>query len=75
MKSILLDCTTFSDKIILRRILLLCGILTGLEATQLAANQPTPWNGVLERINIFGYFLWVVVLAFMLLQLEKIKNS
>jgi hypothetical protein len=75
MKSIIVNYTGFSEKVFLRRILLLCGILTGLEATQLAANQPTPWIGVLERINIFGYFLLVVVLAFMLLQLEKIKNS
>jgi hypothetical protein len=44
------------------------GVLTGLDAPRLAANLPTPWMGVWERINIFGYMLWVVVLAITLLR-------
>jgi hypothetical protein len=44
------------------------GVLTGLDAPRLAANLPTPWMGVWERINIFGYMLWVVVLAIALLR-------
>jgi hypothetical protein len=49
-------------------IFLVCGVLAGLDAPQVAANLPTPWLGVLERINIFGYLLWVVVLAIALLR-------
>jgi hypothetical protein len=58
-------------------ILILClfGTLSGLEGPQLAANLPTPWLGVWERINIFSYMLWVVVLAIVLLRAEKQQNS
>jgi len=43
--------------------LLVSGGLTGLAATRLAAQQPTPWLGLAERINIGAYLLWVLVLA------------
>jgi len=49
--------------------LLVClafAILTGLEVPRMVANQPTPWMGVWERITIFGYLLWGVVLAILL---------
>jgi hypothetical protein len=39
------------------------GLLTSLDAPRLEANQPTPWIGVWERINIGVFLLWVVVLA------------
>ncbi len=44
------------------------GVLTGLDGPRIAANLPTPWVGVWECINIFGYLLWVVVLAIALLR-------
>jgi hypothetical protein len=44
-------------------LLVVFGTLAGLDGSRLAANQPTPWLGVTERINIFGYMLWVAVLA------------
>ena len=44
------------------------GALAGLNGPQMAANLPTPWMGVWERINIFGFLLWVVVLAIALLR-------
>jgi hypothetical protein len=44
------------------------GTLSGLDGPRLAANLPTPWMGVWERINIFSYMLWVVVLAIGLLR-------
>lgn len=49
-------------------ILLVSGAWTGLEATRLAAQQPTPWLGVAERINIGAYLLWVLVLSITLLR-------
>lgn len=51
-------------------ILLVFGILAGLDGSRLAANLPTPWMGVWERINIFGYMLWVVVLTIVLLRVQ-----
>jgi hypothetical protein len=44
-------------------ILVVFGALTGLDGPRIAANLPTPWVGVTERINIFGYLLWFAVLA------------
>jgi len=36
-----------------------------------AAGQATLWFGVIERINLYGYLLWVAVLAIVLLRAEK----
>ena len=44
-------------------IMLVFGALTGVDGPRIAANLPTPWVGVWERINILGFLLWVVVLA------------
>jgi hypothetical protein len=54
-------------------ILLVFGALASLQAGRLAANQPTPWMGVEERVNIYATMLWVAVLAIGLLraQVEK----
>jgi hypothetical protein len=47
-------------------ILLGFGALTTMDAPKIAVDQPTPWVGVWERINIGAFLLWVVVLAGML---------
>ena len=39
------------------------GVLISLQAPQITANQPTPWAGIEERINIYATMLWVAVLA------------
>lgn len=44
-------------------ILATCGVLTFVDAPRIAANLPTPWIGVWERINIGVFLLWVVVMA------------
>jgi hypothetical protein len=49
-------------------VLLLFGALTGSEAPGVAANLPTPWIGLWERINIAGFLLWVLVLAIALMR-------
>ncbi|MFZ5524326.1 MAG: DUF998 domain-containing protein [Pseudomonadota bacterium] len=49
-------------------ILFAFGVLTGLDGPRVAANLPTPWVGVWERINIGVFLLWVVVLAVALLR-------
>jgi hypothetical protein len=49
-------------------VLLIFGILTFLDAPNISGNQPTPFIGVWERINIGVFLLWVIVLAFTLLR-------
>jgi hypothetical protein len=44
-------------------IILVFGAVAGSSGPQLAANQPTPWMGVTERITIYAAMLWVAVLA------------
>jgi hypothetical protein len=44
-------------------ILVVFGTLTGMDGPRIAANLPTPWVGVWQRINIAAFMLWVVVLA------------
>ena len=51
------------------------GALTGLDGPRIAANLPTPWVGVWERINIGVFLLWIVVLAMALLRAEKGQGS
>lgn len=51
-------------------VVLVFGALAGLQSGQMAANLPTPWMGVEERLNIFAYMLWVVVLAICLLRAQ-----
>jgi hypothetical protein len=46
------------------------GALTFLDAPRIAANLPTPWIGVWERINLGVFLLWVVVLATTLLRVK-----
>jgi hypothetical protein len=52
-------------------LLVLFGGLTFLQADRVAANLPTPWMGIYERINVYGYMIWVMVLAIGLLQRWK----
>jgi hypothetical protein len=48
--------------------LLMLGSLSFSGGAQLAAEQATPWVGVMERITVYGYMLWVAVLAIVLLR-------
>ena len=52
-------------------ILIVSGVMTGIDAPNLAKNLPTPWLGVWERIFIYVFLLWVAVLATILLCGEK----
>lgn len=46
------------------------GVAAFGDATRMAANLPTPWQGVKERTNAFGYMLWLAVLAMTLLRAQ-----
>jgi len=56
-------------------ILAACGALTFMDAPGIAANLPTPWIGVWERINIGVFLLWVIALAVVLLRMRTTAAS
>jgi amino acid transporter len=56
-------------------ILFLCGVWASLDVSRMEANLPTPWIGVKERINIYGYMLWLAVFANVLFWIEKKAKS
>jgi hypothetical protein len=43
--------------------LIIFGTLTFWGAPRVAANQPTPWLGVWERIDVLGFMLWQAALS------------
>jgi hypothetical protein len=52
-------------------ILLIFGTMTFRDAPLVGKNQPTPFIGIWERINIGVFLLWVIVLAITLLRAQK----
>jgi len=56
-------------------VVLVFGVLTGLQIPQLVAGEPTPWIGFTERVNIYATMLWFAVLAIILLRAEKRPGS
>ncbi len=47
------------------------GAVTAMDGARVAANLPTPWVGVTERICIFAFMLWFAMLATGLLRATK----
>ncbi|MGZ8510505.1 MAG: DUF998 domain-containing protein [Chitinophagaceae bacterium] len=56
-------------------VLIVFGVLTGLDSPRMEADLPTPWMGIWERISIGAYMLWVVVLSIILLRKERSAGS
>jgi hypothetical protein len=56
-------------------LLVVGGVMTGLDIPRMEANLPTPWMGVWERINIYAYMLWVAVLAIVLLRVDVTRAA
>jgi hypothetical protein len=52
-------------------ILIVCWVLTAMAAPRIAVGLPTPWVGIYERLNVYGYMQWVLVLSISLLRKEK----
>jgi len=48
--------------------LLAFGALNSTQASAIAAGQPTPWMGVIERVSVYAPMIWVMVLAIVLLR-------
>jgi hypothetical protein len=54
---------------------ILTALTVGIVAFWLATlEQPTMWFGLIERIDVYGYLLWVAMLAIVLLRREKEPN-
>lgn len=51
--------------------LLVFGALAGIQGPRIAANLPTPWLGVTERINVYSAMSWVLVFAIVLLRKKE----
>jgi hypothetical protein len=49
-------------------IVVVFGVVTGLQIPRLEAGEPTPWMGLTERINIYTTMLGFTVLAIVLLR-------
>ena len=47
--------------------------LTFLQVARLAANEPAPWLGLIERVGIYAWMLWVAVLAISLWSARGIR--
>jgi len=56
-------------------VLLLSGSATFLYAPRLAANLPTPGMGLIERIDLGAYLLWIAVLAVALLRMPAVRET
>lgn len=52
-------------------LLLVFGSLAGIDGPKLHTNEPTPWMGIAERINVYAYMLWVIVFAVRLFRRGK----
>lgn len=55
-------------------VVLVFGALAGFDGPRISANLPTPWVGLTERISIYGYMLWMAVLAIALLRLRDTRG-
>ncbi len=49
------------------------GVLAGSDQPKYTANLSTPLMGVWERLNIYGYMIWIVVLSIMLLRQQRLR--
>ncbi len=49
-------------------------LTAGVASFGMAASGQQLWFGAIERINVYGYLLWVAVLAIVLLRAEKGAN-
>jgi hypothetical protein len=48
--------------------MLAAGGVVGTQAASIAAGEPTPWMGLIERISVYSPMVWVAVLAVLLIR-------
>lgn len=56
-------------------LMLFFGFLVGRMAPLVAANEPTPWMGIYERISVFTPMIWMSILAVVLLRTSDEKRN
>lgn len=56
-------------------ILMVFGVLTGMQGSRVGAGLPTPWFGITERVDIYSSMLWMLVLGVVLLQAEREREA
>lgn len=56
-------------------VLLIFGALTGMQGPKIGTGVPTPWMGITERVNIYGYVIWVLVFAVNLFKTGKREGT
>lgn len=55
--------------------ILVAGMLTGPQAAAMIAGQPAPWLGLTERINIYSFMIWAMVLSIALLRTASTNSN
>ena len=53
-------------------VVIFAAVLTGVASTDLQAGEPTPWLGLVERIGVYAWMLWMGVLAIALIREEPL---
>lgn len=48
--------------------MLVAGGVVSTQVGKIAANEPTPWMGLVERVSVHGAMVWIAVFAAMLLR-------
>jgi hypothetical protein len=51
------------------------GVLTSTQAGKISENEPTPWAGIEERVNIYATMLWLAALSVGLLRALRPSDS
>ncbi len=49
------------------------GIGTFAFTSRVAANEPTPWMGIIERVAIYGYLAWIASLSILMLRDDRLQ--
>ena len=51
------------------------GAVVGMQAPKIPEGLSTPWMGLFERVNVYGYMLWVAVFAVILLRAQSTSGA
>lgn len=51
------------------------GAAVGVQAPRVADGLSTPWMGLFERINVYGFMLWIAVFAVILLRADAVART
>lgn len=75
-----LSATAFGRRFLLYTIatiavLLAFGAWTGMDGSRIGEGLATPWAGVKERISVYSYELWLIVLALALLREHRAASA